>query len=300
MWNFSPLSKVNFSGQALLVTDIRNKELIPLVVGGLRSLCGVTDIVIVAPSHERDEFRGVVDSYPDVHVLRDPDVLNFTVKDISLHQIPSFPQRAGWFFQQFLKLGFASHPMARENYLVWDADTIPLKPMEFCRDGKILFTRGLEYFGEYFDTIEDLFGFKSAFACSVISQHSLLEKALINEMFAFVKRKRSIPSFYECVLKSCVKRRSAFFSEYETYAAFLARHRPHKYLCVRRRWFRNAAALSAVPPSRFWLSFLAKFFDFATFEAWDIGPKRAVKSLAKLIWAVAIPTSNGLYRTSRP
>lgn len=37
----------------------------------------------------------------------------------------------GWYFQQFLKMGFALTPFAREEYLVWDADTIPLNPLDF-------------------------------------------------------------------------------------------------------------------------------------------------------------------------
>ena len=37
----------------------------------------------------------------------------------------------GWFFQQFLKLGFAKTKYAGEYYLTWDADTLPLSHIEF-------------------------------------------------------------------------------------------------------------------------------------------------------------------------
>lgn len=37
----------------------------------------------------------------------------------------------GWYFQQFLKMGFALTSFAKEEYLVWDADTIPLNHVDF-------------------------------------------------------------------------------------------------------------------------------------------------------------------------
>lgn len=40
--------------------------------------------------------------------------------------------RAGWFLQQFLKMGFADSSMCdTEYYLSWDADTIPLRKINF-------------------------------------------------------------------------------------------------------------------------------------------------------------------------
>ena len=290
---------MTFSGQALLVTDARNKALLPLVIRGLYSLCGVTDIVIIRPLHEASAFRVLEDTYPRVTFLSDSDVLTFDAKDIAHYGVPNFPKRAGWFFQQFLKLGFSSHPIAKQNYLVWDADTVPLSSMEFCSNEKVIFTHGLEFFSEYFETIEDIFGFKSVFPCSVISQHSLFDKTIITQMFAHVTARLDSSSFYESVLTSCARRQSAFFSEYEVYAAFFAHCRPTGYSCDRRRWFRNAAALSGIPPSGLWLSYFARFFDYAAFESWDKGFVRTIKSIVKLTWAVLLPKASGLHWNSR-
>ena len=48
---------------------------------------------------------------------------------IENHQL--IGQRVGWWFQQFLKMAFAYSPYAKEYYVVWDADTIPLNPIDF-------------------------------------------------------------------------------------------------------------------------------------------------------------------------
>ncbi len=291
---------MKFSGQALLVTDARNKSLLPLVVSGLRSFCGVSQIVLVAPSIDLETLRPVLGISPEIHLLADSDVLEVTIKEIGMYPIPMFPQRAGWFLQQFLKLGFATHPLAKQNYLVWDADTIPLRPMEFCTDGRVIFTQGLEYFEAYFDTIHDLLGLRSVVPHSVISQHGLFHKQAVQELLACVASRRASANFAKSILSSCADRKSAFFSEYETYAAFFAASRPNEFRLVKRKWFRNAAALSGIPPSGKWLRFWSQFFDYASFEAWDTGLHRTVKSLVKLAWVVIFPFSNGLYRKSRP
>lgn len=290
---------MNFSGQALLVTDARNKSLLPLVITGLRSCCRVTEIILVSPHKDLADLRSVADGFPEATFLPDSEVLEFGVQKVADRSIPLFPQRAGWFYQQFLKVGFALHRQAKENYLVWDADTIPLRQMEFCADGKAVFTQGLEYFHEYFETIQDLLGFKSVIPSSVISQHALFNREVIQEMAALIARKRRSGSFAEAVLDSCEERQSVFFSEYETYAAFFSHFQPNEYRVRRRRWFRNAASIAGIPPSDLWLSLLARSFDFASFETWDVGPSRTVKGVIKLIWAMMLPNACGLYLRSK-
>ena len=64
----------------------------------------------------------------------------------------------GWFFQQFLKLGFAKTKYAGEYYLTWDADTLPLSHIEFFDGNHPYFTRKYEYNENYFFTIERILG----------------------------------------------------------------------------------------------------------------------------------------------
>ncbi len=43
----------------------------------------------------------------------------------------TYEMRAGWYFQQFLKMAFARSRYADGYYLIWDADTIPTSDIGF-------------------------------------------------------------------------------------------------------------------------------------------------------------------------
>lgn len=44
--------------------------------------------------------------------------------------------RFGWYYQQFLKMEFARSRYAKDYYLIWDSDTIPLNPVSFLTPEK--------------------------------------------------------------------------------------------------------------------------------------------------------------------
>ena len=58
--------------------------------------------------------------------------------------------RVGWYFQQLLKLGFASTSYCKKYYLTWDSDTLPLSHLRFFENGKPLFTSKKEFHQPYF------------------------------------------------------------------------------------------------------------------------------------------------------
>ena len=79
--------------------------------------------------------------------------LSFTsVKDV-INQRNLNTCRTGWYFQQFLKMAYALI-CEEPNYLIWDADTIPLKKYD---TEKLNFDVITEYRKAYFDTINKLF-----------------------------------------------------------------------------------------------------------------------------------------------
>ena len=79
---------------------------------------------------------------PEVALIdEDTFIPGLTLAQLRALAEPGFPQGAGWYFQQFLKFGFAFQVTGDDLYLIWDADTVPLRPMEFFDDqGRMLFT----------------------------------------------------------------------------------------------------------------------------------------------------------------
>ena len=64
--------------------------------------------------------------------------------------------RFGWYYQQFLKMEFARSRYAKDYYLIWDSDTIPLNPVSFLTPEKMVFTPKTEYHEPYFRTMQAL------------------------------------------------------------------------------------------------------------------------------------------------
>lgn len=84
-------------------------------------------------------------------------------------------KRAGWYFQQFIKMGY-SHICESDYYLSWDADTIPIRNISMFSNGRPIFDTKTEYHKPYFDTIYNLLGLKKIILRSYISEHMIFDK----------------------------------------------------------------------------------------------------------------------------
>lgn len=84
-------------------------------------------------------------------------------------------KRAGWYFQQFIKLGYSS--MCKyDYYLSWDADTIPIRKISMFNSGRPIFDIKNEYHKPYFDTMYNLLGLNKIISGSYISEHMIFNK----------------------------------------------------------------------------------------------------------------------------
>ena len=77
------------------------------------------------------------------------------VKEI-LQELGGPVNRAGWYLQQFLKLGWAYHSVY-DDYICVDSDTMILDNISYIMNGKYLFTEKIEHHEPYFRTINKLF-----------------------------------------------------------------------------------------------------------------------------------------------
>ncbi len=110
---------------------------------------------------------------------------NQALRDINFLEIKNFlaqrigsNQRAGWYFQQFLKMSMCHHPDINDLYLLWDSDTILLQPLNFFDHEKVLIKPGTEYHEPYFKTINKLLDIDRQVDYSFISEHMMIKKSL--------------------------------------------------------------------------------------------------------------------------
>ena len=185
-------------------------------------------------------------------------------------------KRAGWYFQQFLKLAYA-FKCKDEYYLSWDADTILLKEIGmFDIDGHPIFDIKDEYHKPYFSTMNKLFKgeVKREFDYSFISEHMIFSVQLVLKMLEEIESNEYLDGtvFYERILNAVntIDLLESGFSEFETYGNYVTRFFPDYYRLRQLKSERNGdKVFGYFDTSHIDIDLLAQKYDIVTFENRD-------------------------------
>lgn len=191
---------------------------------------------------------------------------------------PKAVRRAGWYFQQFLKLAYAWRCKG-DCYLTWDSDTIPVKDINlFSSDGRPYLDYLPVPYGDsgYFDFLQHLRdgNFRRLDKeKSFITEHMFFSTQMVKRMLVDIETNRYIcgESFFERILRAIDKKQLNLsgFSEFETYAAYVQCVAPTYY--VKRRWnnLRNGKFYIGKAPTESKLKWVAERFDVVSLEDYD-------------------------------
>lgn len=180
----------------------------------------------------------------------------------------------GWFFQQFLKMGFAlSDYCQNDYYLSWDADTIPLQPISFFdEDERPYFTMKTEYHKPYFIAIKKLLGIDKINDGSYIAEHMMFNKRIMCELIDKIQES-SVEGviWYEKILNSIVSEFESTdsFSEFETYGSFCKLNYPSFYVERQMPCFRRGGLIQGRFVRDNILQKLGEDFAVSSFEIYD-------------------------------
>lgn len=229
----------------------------------------------------RSNFRAFSDALgADVGLIdEDAALQGMTIEQLRRFPERGFPQGAGWYFQQFLKLSFAFLETDDDHYLIWDADTIPLRPLQFFDEhGRMLFTKSTEHHLPYFETYKNLFGHDAHYEFSFISQHAIVRKSLVREMLRAIEK--NVPGDEGWPWK--IMRRLGGdlpnrFSEYETWGHYVKNIHPQAAAYRELPWSRDGSRLVSAHPSASDLKLLGESYAFIAFESAHKGLRRFLK-----------------------
>ena len=183
------------------------------------------------------------------------------------------PGRAGWYIQQFVKMSFSffTHD---DYYLIWDSDTIPLKPVKmFADDGRLYFDMKKEYNPPYFATMGRILpGVKKAVRKSFISEHMVIRSEYMREMIGEIESLAGLEgnNFQEKIMNAVDAKdlHEAGFSDYETYGNYVMARHKDSYILRNWRSLRHGGRfysdISQVSPEV--LRWISSRYDAATFE----------------------------------
>jgi len=187
-----------------------------------------------------------------------------------LRKLPEagFPQGAGWYFQQFLKFGFAFQETQDDHYLIWDADTVPVRPMTFFDEsGRLLFTKAGEHHRPYFETYEKLLRHNPNREFSFISQHIIVRKSLLREMLQTIEQNFPGPENWAWkIMGNLAGEGTNRFSEYEMFGHYVKNRHPEAAVFRDLPWLREGSR-GLFGPTHGKLARLGRDYDFVAFEA---------------------------------
>lgn len=161
-------------------------------------------------------------------VVLDEDLI---IENLSFEKVGIYLQSLGrntypgWYYQQFLKMGFALSKYCKNDYyLSWDADTIPVKKIKFFdEDEKPFFTMKTEYYEPYFITMKNLLGLGKVNTRSYIAEHMMFNKNIMKSLIEVIATcSLDGELWYEKILSALPPEKYGdhTFSEFETYGTY--------------------------------------------------------------------------------
>lgn len=183
----------------------------------------------------------------------------------------------GWFFQQFLKMGFSlSQYCDTDYYLSWDADTIPLRPISFFTEEEYpYFTMKTEYHKPYFEAIRRLIGLEKSNSRSYIAEHMMFNKNVMQELLGKIDLSDVEGDvWYEKIMNAIVPEivSTDSFSEFETYGTYCYSYYPNLYVERQIPGYRLGGLIQGRFVSDRIIERLASDAYVASFEIYDRPP----------------------------
>ena len=182
-------------------------------------------------------------------------------------------KRAGWYVQQFIKMGFA-RTCPDDFYLLWDSDTVPLKPVNMLEADSPIFDCKTEYHEPYFKTIEKLFpNLKKCIEGSFISEHMIIKTSLMRQMLNEIEANEALAggNFAEKIINAVPVEDlgKSGFSEFETFGTYVQSKFPDEYSLREWKSLRCGGLFFDGALSATTVSWLARYYDAISFEKWD-------------------------------
>ena len=255
----------------------KDVSFVPRVVNLItRCLSGVEHIYILTNQKYIVGISRKLRAYSQCVVLDENNLiegLSFEgVKNLISRHAPQHVSITGWYFQQFLKLGFALSKYCKVYYLSWDADTLPLAPIVFFESDHILYNPKSENHVNYFSTMESLLGFGRIVDHSFISESIMFSSKIVREMIADIEKAPvEGDNWISKIINACDMEQSVqAFSEFETYGNYCSIKYPELYQQRHLNTFREAGMICGRQISEKRLLKMSFDLDMASFEMQDM------------------------------
>jgi len=245
----------------------RDLPLLSLAYKNLQRFVSMKQLHVITARRDFAHFENVLGR--EVVLLDENEMIpGVTLQALKVIPLARFSQGPGWYFQQLLKFQFAFHKPEDDHYLIWDADTVPLRPLPlFDAQGRMLLTKAEEFHRPYFQTYEKILGRPARREFSFIAQHMLIRKSILRELLGEIEHHcPGTENWAWKIMRNLAGEGSNRFSEYETYGHYLKEKHPGLAVFRDLPWLRRGASECGRHPSAAALERLGETYFYASFE----------------------------------
>ncbi|ABM72913.1 Hypothetical protein P9515_17061 [Prochlorococcus marinus str. MIT 9515] len=264
-----------------IVTCISNNHL-EIGIRAIRSLIELSEakrIFIITPKKNINFFKQNFPKENSLIILDEDKIIpNIKLTDVAntLREYGGKAERAGWYFQQFLKMNISRYPNLSEYYLIWDSDTVMLKKIKFFDESnKLIINTSKEFHKPYFQTIKN-FGLLKTNNFSFISEHMLINSKIMNDLISLIEKANSknlswVKTVISQINKEHLNETGSGFSEFETYGTYLSKYHPNSFVTNKLKSCRNTYSLFG-KHNQINTFLILRFYGYywASFENWDL------------------------------
>ena len=229
--------------------------------------------VLIVPGIEIPEFKKI--SPAEIRIIDEECFLGGRDLGWVKRQLPSsLSARAGWYYQQLLKIDFLRSLEPGKIGVIWDADTIPLKDLKFTDDsGRLIYRLGTHrprIHEPYFALIEALLGIKRSIDQSFISQCMPARAEWVRAFCEEIENRNPNADWATTVLNFVNQYPTGCgFSEYESLGSFFTENFATQMILQAGLYYRPANLFS--PPDaldQFPFSRWAETMEYLAFDSY--------------------------------
>jgi hypothetical protein len=262
---------------AVVCVGPQHAQIAALTIRALLALAGPRKVLAVASDGTLAQLAQALHGLAGVEFVRESEVLApinlSTIESHVARQIGN-ARRAGWYFQQFLKMGICQRQDLATHYLIWDADTVLLRPTTFFSEtGQVLFNPTYDVRQSFFDTMSRLLDLPRLADHSFISEHLMISTQRMRSLIQTIGQRHPDHAHWTAAALAAIAPADlpgAGFSEFETYGNYSLATAPQTLMARPLRTMRGAARLFGLSPSKYALLALMRAgYDTASFEVWS-------------------------------
>ena len=236
----------------------------------VRQHVGAKKIVVITNTEHFDMLPNLG---PDVEFVDENKLykgLTFAAAREEMIKAGLDPKQTGHCFQQLLKMAYC-FVNSEEGYLVWDADTIPIRHVPFFDEGtkKYIFYMQKEHTVRYFDHMYKLLGIEKQVEKSFITEHMYFLNSIAREIVEKIDGNQNVAgdTWWAKITRAMITENG--MSEYEIYGTYVTKFYPDLYELKDNNSLRYGRGVLGSHPTDKQMEWMSKEFAAISIEHFD-------------------------------